>query len=183
MKFLWTIDWHVLPFMTFFLKWNVSDAFSHPCYTTVLYILLKFQLVCESKRTISVHNIDLLILVCELLLWLLVKNFDGGRNLPRNVYILYVIMTNKGLIPGLGRSPGVGNANPLQDSCLKNPVDREARWATFHRVTKSQTQLKWLNMYAWPTKKLWKIKSLFSNLYSPSLVIYIHSPVMMEGLN
>ena len=39
-------------------------------------------------------------------------------------------------IPGLGRSPGVGNGNPLQYSCLENPVDRGARWATVHGVTK-----------------------------------------------
>ena len=66
----------------------------------------------------------------------------AGRGLPRNEYILYVIMTNKGLIPVLGRSPEGGNPSPLQDSYLKNPMDRGAWWATFHRVTKSQTQLK-----------------------------------------
>ena len=37
-----------------------------------------------------------------------------------------------GSIPGSGRSPGDGNGNPLQHSCLKNPIDREARWATVH---------------------------------------------------
>ena len=40
---------------------------------------------------------------------------------------------------GLGRSPGVGNSNLLQFSCLKNPLDRGAWWATVHRVTKSWT--------------------------------------------
>ena len=38
-----------------------------------------------------------------------------------------------GLIPGLGRSPGEGNGHPLQYSCLENPMDREAWWATFMR--------------------------------------------------
>ena len=38
-----------------------------------------------------------------------------------------------GLIPGLGRSTGVGNGNPLQYSCLKNPMDRGAWWATVHK--------------------------------------------------
>ena len=37
-----------------------------------------------------------------------------------------------GSIPGLGRSPGVGNGNPLQYSCLENPMDRGAWWATVH---------------------------------------------------
>ena len=46
-----------------------------------------------------------------------------------------------GSIPGLGRSPGVGNGNPLQDSCLENPMDRRAWWATVHGVAKSWTQL------------------------------------------
>ena len=41
-----------------------------------------------------------------------------------------------GLIPGLGRSPGGGNGSPLQYSCLGNPMDREAWWATVHGVTK-----------------------------------------------
>ena len=40
------------------------------------------------------------------------------------------------LIPGLGRSPGGGNGNTLQYSCLKNPIDRDAWLATIHRVTK-----------------------------------------------
>ena len=42
-----------------------------------------------------------------------------------------------GLIPGLGRSPGEGNGNPLQYSCLENPTDREAWRDTVHEVAKS----------------------------------------------
>ena len=45
-------------------------------------------------------------------------------------------------ISGLGRSPGEGNDNPLQYSCLENPMDIEAWQATVHRVAKSQTRLK-----------------------------------------
>ena len=44
-----------------------------------------------------------------------------------------------GLIPGSGRSPGEGNDSPLQYSCLENPMDREAWWATVHGVAKSWT--------------------------------------------
>ena len=43
------------------------------------------------------------------------------------------------LIPGSGSSPGVGNSNPLQYSCLENPMDRGACWVTVHGVTKNQT--------------------------------------------
>ena len=46
-----------------------------------------------------------------------------------------------GSIPGSGRSPGEGNGNPLQYSCLENPMDREAWWAIVHGVAKSQTRL------------------------------------------
>ena len=41
-----------------------------------------------------------------------------------------------GSIPGLGRSPGEGNGNPLQYSCLENPMDGGAWWATVHGVAK-----------------------------------------------
>ena len=44
-----------------------------------------------------------------------------------------------GSIPGLGRSPGEGNGNPLQSSCLENPMGRGAWWATVHGVEKSWT--------------------------------------------
>ena len=44
---------------------------------------------------------------------------------------------DSGSIPGLGRSPGEGNGNPLQYSCLENPMDRGAWWAALHGVLKS----------------------------------------------
>ena len=56
------------------------------------------------------------------------------KNLPAKV-------GDAGLIPGLKRSPGGGNGNPLQYSCLENPIDRGAWWATVHGVTKSQTEV------------------------------------------
>ena len=65
---------------------------------------------------------------------LLVKNPPANARDPRDA----------GSIPGLGRSPGEGNGNPLQYSCLENPMDRGAWWAAVHGVTKSQTQLKQL---------------------------------------
>ena len=48
---------------------------------------------------------------------------------------------NLGSIPGLGKSPGVGNGNPLQYFGLENSMDRRAWWATVHVVAKSQTLL------------------------------------------
>ena len=52
-----------------------------------------------------------------------------------------------GSIPGSGRFPGGGHANPLQYSCLENPMDRGAWQATVHGVAKSWTQLKQLSMH------------------------------------
>ena len=52
-----------------------------------------------------------------------------------------------GSIPGLGRSPGEGNGNPLQHSCRENPTDRGAWWATVHGVAKS-----WAKLYLLPER-------------------------------
>ena len=59
------------------------------------------------------------------------------KNLPANAGGV----RNTGSIQGSGRFPGGGNENLFQYSCLKNPMDREAWWATAHRVKKSQTPL------------------------------------------
>ena len=53
------------------------------------------------------------------------KGFPGGSNRKEPA----CNAGDLGSIPGLGRSPGEGNGNPLQDSCLENPLDRGARWA------------------------------------------------------
>ena len=63
--------------------------------------------------------------------------FLGGavlKNLPANAGD----SGDVGSIPGSGRSPGVGNGNTLQYSCLRNPMDQGAQWAIVHGVTKSQ---------------------------------------------
>ena len=76
-----------------------------------------------------------------------------------------------GLIPKLGRSPGRGHHNPLQYSCLGNPMDREAWWATVHGVAKSWTQLKQLSPHHRKYKKKWereKIRS-FSGILSHNM--------------
>ena len=51
------------------------------------------------------------------------------------------IAGDPGSVPGSGRSPGERNGNPLQYSCLENPMDREGWQVTIHRVAKSQTLL------------------------------------------
>ena len=66
--------------------------------------------------------------------------FPGGsavKTLPANAEDI----RDSSLIPGFRRSPGEGegNGNPLQYSCLENPTDRGARWATVHSITESET--------------------------------------------
>ena len=51
-------------------------------------------------------------------------------------------LRDAGLISGSGRSPGGGHGNPIQYSCLENPMDRGAWQVAVHGVAKSQTQLK-----------------------------------------
>ena len=68
------------------------------------------------------------------------QDLPGGpvvKNLPANAGG----SSGTGSILGLGRSPGGGNDNPLQYSCLENPTDRGAWWATVHGVAKSWTRL------------------------------------------
>ena len=63
--------------------------------------------------------------------------FPGGsevKNSPVNA-------GDMGSIPGWGRYLGEENGNPLQYSCLENPMDRGARWATVHGVAKGQTRV------------------------------------------
>ena len=67
--------------------------------------------------------------------WL--EGFPGGSDGKASAYNA----GDQGSIPGLGRSSGEGNGNPLQYSCLENPMDRGAWWAAVHGVAKSRTQL------------------------------------------
>ena len=66
-----------------------------------------------------------------------------GRGFPGGLYgkVSACNAENLGLIPGLGRSPGEGNGNPLQYSCLENPMDGGAWYAPVHGVAKSRTRL------------------------------------------
>ena len=62
--------------------------------------------------------------------------FPGGSDGKASTYNV----EDPGLIPGLERSPGEGNGNPLQYSCLENPMDRGAWLATVHGVTKKESE-------------------------------------------
>ena len=85
------------------------------------------------------------ILLPSSLITVMITGLPGGasakKNLPANA-------GDSGLIPGWGRSHGGGHGNPLQHSCLENPMDRGAWWSAVHRVTKSQMPLKQLSTHA-----------------------------------
>ena len=66
-------------------------------------------------------------------------NWSGGSDSKEPAY-----STDQGLIPGSGRSPGEGNGNSLQYSCLENPIDRGAWRATVYRFTKNRTRLSYI---------------------------------------
>ena len=78
------------------------------------------------------------------------------KNLPANAGDA----EDTGSIPGWGRSPGEGNGNLLQHSCLENPMDRGAWQATVHVVTNSQTQLRaWVRAHT-HTHTITELKTL-----------------------
>ena len=66
------------------------------------------------------------------------QGFPGG-SVGQNLPVSAGDTGDMGLIPGLGRSRGEANGNPLQHSCLESRMGRGAWWATVHGVTKSQT--------------------------------------------
>ena len=63
--------------------------------------------------------------------------FPGGSEVKASAWNA----GDPGLIPGSGRSPGEGNGNPLQYSCLENPMEGEVWWAIVHGVAKRRTRL------------------------------------------
>ena len=70
-------------------------------------------------------------------MWLLMQGFPGGSEVKASACNVGDLC----LIRGLGRSPGEGNGNPLQYSCLENPMEGGAWWAIVHGVAKSRTRL------------------------------------------
>ena len=101
------------------------------------------------------------------------------------------------LLPGLGRSPGGRYGNPHQYSCLENPMDRGAWWATVHRVAKSWTWLKRLSTaqikfisyspryLPMRNEKLWWNKTCMWVLLSTSFIINKNgnNPNMLQVVN
>ena len=83
-------------------------------------------------------------------------DFPGGSDGKVSVYNA----GDLGSIPRSGRFPGEGNANPLQYSCLENPMDRGALWVPVHGVAKSQTRLQQLGACISNFQVVLKIKKI-----------------------
>ena len=116
------------------------------------------QVLASSYRPITVP-FDLGNIVIPPSLWASPEGQQLLKNPPANAGVA----RDTGSIPGLGRSPGVENGTPLQYSCLENPMNRGAWWATVHGVAKSQTTTKHTCLHTWslqgPQEPLWMQKS------------------------
>ena len=80
-----------------------------------------------------------------------------------------------GSIPGSGRSPGGGNGNPLQYSCLQNPMDSGAWRAIVHRFAKIQAWLKWQYTWRWKLSTAWECQFSKNQVISISNICTISS--------
>ena len=101
-------------------------------YVSILFkILFPFKLLCNTEQSSLCYTIG----PC----WLSILNIAVASLVAQRVKASACNVGDQCLIPGSGRSPGEGNVNPLQYSCLENPMDGGASQATVHGVAKSQT--------------------------------------------
>ena len=116
------------------LKKNHSSLVSSSPLSGEMGAILEFEKIL--LRYLKIHRLQLCLYI-NLPSSLGFRSGSVVKNLPVNSGAT----GNLGSIPGLGRSPGKGNGNPLQCSCLENPMDRGAWQATVHGVAKSWTRL------------------------------------------
>ena len=149
----------------------------------------KTSFSCKTKKytLINIHNYTYYILYCikvkmiSLSLW----NLWYGKASAYNA-------GDPGLIPGLGRYSGEGNGNPIQYSCLENPMDRGTWWAAVHGVAKSRT---WLSDFtftfhilivlSWGFNKAPLVSRLFVSSYLATILYkldYTYHLVMSDSL-
>ena len=116
-----------------------------------------------------IWTVPLMLSCMSCLCWLLTPYFGGsdGKASACNAGDL-------GSIPGSGRSPRERNGNPLQDSCLENPMDGWAWWARVHRVAKRQTRLSDFSLFA-----VWSLYNvlLTSAVQRRESAISVHTPL------
>ena len=136
----------------FCLFWNLEETHSWFFWCSLLWLDIKPCWKLDFSKSFSQSNLSSWIpgyspqfganKIFLFLFWasqvaLVVKNLPANAGDVRDT----------GLIPGLGRSPGGGHGNPLQYSCLENPMDWGAWRVTGHRVSQSRAQLKQLSRH------------------------------------
>ena len=105
----------------------------------ISYFFFHFRiLICVEYYLISVFK------KCFIIYWSIVDLQCCVSDVQQSDLVVHV---HTGSIPGSGRSPGGGHGNPLQYSCLENPMDRGAWWATGHGVSESD-MTEWLSMHS-----------------------------------
>ena len=117
----------------------MSLMWSLPCSIAIFYLQSLYIDIANIFVIEMVTKYSMVYIHCFFFraLYCIFWDFPGGSDSKASAYN----MGDLGLIPGLGRSPGEGNGNPLQYSCLENSMDGEAWWATVHEIAKSQTRL------------------------------------------
>ena len=118
----------------------------------IKHLIDKFLMIITIYLKCTFLKYPIILIVWEswlvLVLPFIVRGFPGGSEVKASA----CNAGDLGSISGLGRSPGEGNGNPLQYSCLENPMDRGAWWAAVHGVAKSRT---WLSDFThWLTQCL-----------------------------
>ena len=139
--------------------WKQNVVLTDPKVSTVIvsgmnckWIFFKVLLVCNFFQWSYVTFIP-----GDTRLWLIKLPWFAMATLLKRIFQVVLVVKNPpanagdireaGSIPESGRSPGEGHGNPLQCSCLENPMDRGAWRATVHRVAKSRTRQKWLSTH------------------------------------
>ena len=92
--------------------------------------------ICHISPPFNRHNLPTISGISQVVLAVKIPSASAGD------------IRDVGSIPGPGRSPGGGHGSPLQYSCLEDPMDREAWWATDCGITKSRTRLKRLSTHS-----------------------------------
>ena len=108
---------------------------------TLFYLLLNWDCVCGFSShyysTIIILHVCKYMYICVCMYLYMHMGFPGGSEVKASAWNA----GDLGSIPGLGRSSGEGNGNPLQYSCLENPMEGGGWWGTVHGVAKSRTRL------------------------------------------
>ena len=124
---------HLPLFLAVVIDWHLGHILSHWDFYFLAHHLYPQHCFWWSWHSLTWSTQPLAFMGFQVAQW--VKNLPAMQEMQANV----------GLIPRLGRFPEGRHGNPLHCSCLENPTDRGASWATVHRAAKSRTQLKWLS--------------------------------------